>query len=200
MFRGKQDAKTWKKWIWTALIIAWMAVIFSFSAQPADESSQTSLGVGEVFARIFVPDFEELSSEEQMAYMEKIDHPVRKLGHASEYAVLGFLAVFTVSAYGGRGKRMMVLTWAACTLYAASDEFHQLFVPGRSGHVTDVMIDSGGVLVGMLAAGVVIGGVKLWRNKREQRISAEENHGKEKGTDFDENAAKPGRAAGENGI
>ena len=35
-------------------------------------------------------------------------------------------------------------------LYAASDEFHQLFVPGRSGQITDVLIDSGGLLAGIL--------------------------------------------------
>ena len=31
--------------------------------------------------------------------------------------------------------------------YAATDEFHQLFVPGRAGMVTDVLIDSIGVTV-----------------------------------------------------
>lgn len=42
------------------------------------------------------------------------------------------------------------LSWAFCILYAASDEFHQLFVPGRAGLITDVCIDSAGALLGIL--------------------------------------------------
>ena len=42
------------------------------------------------------------------------------------------------------------LSWTFCILYAASDEFHQLFVPGRAGLITDVCIDSAGALLGIL--------------------------------------------------
>ena len=39
-----------------------------------------------------------------------------------------------------------------CFLYACSDEIHQLFVPGRSGMFTDVLIDTGGAVTGMLVS------------------------------------------------
>ena len=48
-----------------------------------------------------------------------------------------------------KGKRILAAAWTGI-LYAASDEFHQLFVPGRSGQITDVLIDSGGLLAGIL--------------------------------------------------
>ena len=40
--------------------------------------------------------------------------------------------------------------------YAATDEFHQLFVPGRSGQMTDVMIDSVGCLIGCLVTCLIL--------------------------------------------
>ena len=63
--------------------------------------------------------------------------------------------------------------WGIATAYAVTDEFHQLFVPGRSGQMTDVMIDSGGALVGLLALHVIrmfIENRKLQRNKKQSAI------------------------------
>ena len=41
--------------------------------------------------------------------------------------------------------------FAIGALYAVSDEIHQIFVPGRSCELRDILIDSAGVLVGILA-------------------------------------------------
>ena len=68
---------------------------------------------------------------------------LRKLAHAVEFAILGALLV-----------RAFRHAWAAIALgaaYAASDELHQHFVPGRQAALTDVVIDSIGVAVGVLA-------------------------------------------------
>jgi len=72
------------------------------------------------------------------------DFVLRKIAHACEYAVLGLLLV--------RATRREHLAVLIGVLYAASDEFHQHFVPGRHATVRDVAIDSAGVLVGVLAA------------------------------------------------
>ena len=144
-----------KKRMWTILVAVWMVVIFLFSAQPSDESSKESLFVGRMAGQIFVKDFEEWPEEEQEAFAEKIDHPVRKCAHASEYAVLGMLLAPLFLTWGtdknqnpAQGKRILAAAGTGI-LYAASDEFHQLFVPGRSGQITDVLIDSGGLLAGI---------------------------------------------------
>ena len=80
-----------KKNIFTLMVILWMAIIFSFSAQPADESEQMSLSVGHVAGLLFADGYEDWPQERQDAFAERIDHVVRKAAHFTEYAVLGVL-------------------------------------------------------------------------------------------------------------
>ena len=72
------------------------------------------------------------------------DLVLRKLAHATEYAIL---AALLVRALGRPG-------WAALAglAYAISDEIHQSFVEGREGSPLDVGIDTVGVLVGVMLA------------------------------------------------
>jgi len=71
------------------------------------------------------------------------DLVLRKLAHATEYAVLGFLLL--------RALGSELPAFAAGVAYAASDEVHQHFVRGRHGAVYDVAIDAFGVVLGVLA-------------------------------------------------
>lgn len=112
-------------------MLLWMGVIFGFSAQPAAESTQTSLRVGRLVCGIFVKDYEEMSAAEQTALAENIEFPIRKAAHASEYALLGIL-VFGVVRKKEMTKRQMLCAILVTAFYAASDELHQFFVPGRS--------------------------------------------------------------------
>lgn len=125
-----------------------MTVIFCFSAQPADVSTDTSLRVGMTIGKMSVPDFSKLPKEEQMDYAKKIEFPVRKMAHATEYAILGCLLTNLCLTFPMRKAYMW--GWLMGSAYAATDEFHQLFVPGRSGQMTDVMLDSVGCLAGCL--------------------------------------------------
>ena len=70
------------------------------------------------------------------------------MAHATEYAILGILLTATLSSFEKRHYGLW--GWLLGTGYAATDEIHQLFVPGRSGQVTDVMLDSAGCLLGCL--------------------------------------------------
>lgn len=79
-----------------------MILIFSFSARPAEVSSEDSRQAGLLIGEIFVPGFEDWTEEEQAAFAEKVDHPVRKTAHAAEYAVLGLLVA---GAYIEGGKK-----------------------------------------------------------------------------------------------
>nr|WP_317449277.1 VanZ family protein [uncultured Sellimonas sp.] len=155
-----------KKRMWTILAAIWMVVIFLLSAQPSDESSKESLFVGRMVGQIFVKDFEEWPKEEQEKFAEAINYPVRKTAHATEYAVLGILVLVRCRCQDTWSKRRMIVTaWGISTAYAATDEFHQIFVPGRAGMVTDVMIDSSGALAGILLAALV-GFILIGRNRR----------------------------------
>ena len=139
-----------KRIIWTGITILWMVVIFSFSAKPAVQSTEMSTSVGKMICRIFVHDFSSWSEEKQEELAAKIDHPVRKCAHASEYALLGALVLLTACTYVKMSPKTVMAAVVISILYAASDEFHQKFVPGRSCQFTDVLIDSAGVLAGVL--------------------------------------------------
>lgn len=147
--------------IFLILAVLWMVVIFSFSARPAEQSTGDSRWAGHMIGQLFVPGFGDWSDKEQEAFAEKVDYPVRKTAHAMEYAVLGLL---TAGAYIRRGtsiRKGILVPWGIAALYAASDEFHQLFVPGRSGQVSDVVLDSAGVLAGVL----LLAGIRRARNR-----------------------------------
>lgn len=152
-----------KRILSTCLVLFWMALIFSFSAKNAEVSTKMSTSVGEMVCRFFVPAYEEWSEKEQYALAVKIDHPIRKTAHASEYAVLGGLLLCMYASYLPKNKRTVLLAVLTGVLYAAGDEFHQLFVPGRSGQVSDVLLDSAGVFVG---AGVVFIILRAWSRKK----------------------------------
>ena len=79
---------------------------------------------------------------------------VRKCAHLTEYAILALL-VWRARRKPFRGDARPWL-WAhaaealwVAVFYAASDEFHQTFVPSREGCVRDVVIDSSGAVLGL---------------------------------------------------
>jgi hypothetical protein len=76
------------------------------------------------------------------------DLVLRKTAHFAEYAILG--ALLARALYNATATWAW-LAWVAGAVYAASDEFHQHFVPGREGSPLDVAIDAVGVAVGVLA-------------------------------------------------
>ena len=125
-----------------------MVVIFYFTSRPGPESDVDSMVVGRIISEIVVPDFEEMDVQAQTRYVININHGVRKTAHFLEYAVLATLLAGAL--YGDDKKRRIIFLQAVviAALYAASDEFHQLFVPGRAGKVGDVMIDTAGALCG----------------------------------------------------
>ena len=71
------------------------------------------------------------------------DLVLRKIAHLSEYAILGALLV--------RAIQRPAVAILAGGLYAVSDEFHQHFVRGRHAAWYDVLIDTVGVTIGVLA-------------------------------------------------
>ena len=102
-----------------------MAAIFSFSSIPSTE----------------MPDF------------GLVDFVVKKGGHAFGYGLLGLAYLRGLKGEGRTiSPRHLLLAWALATLYSATDEFHQSFVPGRHPAVTDVVIDSIGAALALFMA------------------------------------------------
>lgn len=125
-----------------------MALIFSMSAQNATESDKTSGNVIKSVLSVIYPGFDGLAEESKAELISSFQFIARKTAHFSLYAILGLLSFLTVISYRNLkfGLRT-ALSAAICLLYAASDEIHQLFVPGRSGEIRDVCIDFCGSLL-----------------------------------------------------
>ena len=83
-----------------------------------------------------------------MAVVQSLNGFIRKCAHFFLYAVLGISVLLFIECYLPRRKAWL-LAAAVCLLYAAGDEFHQLFVPGRGAQVSDVMLDFCGSLAGV---------------------------------------------------
>lgn len=144
------------------LVIFWMLVIGSFSAQTGESSAGLSRQVAERAV-----DLEETltgrsySTAEHTKRVDMIHIPIRKLAHMTEYAIL--VVLLELHFFCGR-RRFLLLGWGIATAYAVTDELHQLFVDGRSGSVRDVCIDSAGACIGAIV--VFLCGKLLARRKR----------------------------------
>lgn len=154
------------------LIVLNCTTIFCFSAQGADKSNNSS---GRVVNAIIesLPNTKNLSKEEKEQVKEKITKPIRKLAHFSIYTCLGFLLFSLFQTFDEiKAKRKFAYSWGLGTFYACTDEIHQKFVGGRSSEITDVLIDSSGVLFGILISFVVCKFIiKVANNK--QKIASE---------------------------
>ncbi len=136
--------------------VAWLpaigigAAIFYFSAQPADVSMEMSDGVTTLLLQIAETlGLLELSPALIYELCEKLATPVRKCAHITEYMILHGAILFGLYHWNDtmRGKKWLKWAFLMTVCYAAADEFHQLFVPGRAGMLTDVLIDSIGVAI-----------------------------------------------------
>lgn len=138
---------------WTATIL-WMLVIFAFSAQPAIQSDQVSMGVVEkiiAFIRNIktVPAFAWINTDSVADFVGVMNHYVRKTAHFMAFAVLGVVVYNLFASYDFDRRKAVLFAALICLLYAISDEAHQLFVPGRAGRIKDVIIDFCGSLTSL---------------------------------------------------
>lgn len=123
------------------LLVIWMIFIFYMSAQPADISNSQSGFVIKLLQSIGID-----SSGNNIDLLTTI---VRKGAHFSEYAILGLLSYNVMKNYFAK-KRARIFAVLIVFFYACSDEFHQLFVSGRAGKITDVIIDTSGGIFSVL--------------------------------------------------
>lgn len=143
------------------LIIRWgpvilmMVLIFIGSSEVLSEENTS---------RIIGPILKWLNPRITEAAIQTIQAVIRKTGHITEYAILAALVLralrMAVPNAGWRWKLAFLAVGIAC-LYAASDEFHQSFVPSRFSSIVDVLIDTSGACLGMMASWAWY----RWRNK-----------------------------------
>lgn len=139
-----------KRWVRILLWIAVFAVcgmIFFFSAQNGEDSADTSGKVVDWLIGLVVKGYELLDAIRQREIYETASLLVRKLAHFSEFALLGFLVRLLMHSY--RVRFGWGWAWLASTLYACTDELHQMFSDARGPSLKDVGIDSLGAAAGI---------------------------------------------------
>ena len=124
------------------LLIAWALVIFYLSSEGSDASS----GRSDVIVQTVQSWGVSTAGTDFMTFL------VRKSAHIIAYFIFGGLAYNVIRHYKLPVRRALLTSGAIVLVYAASDEFHQLFVPGRSGEVRDVLIDTTAGVVGVVVA------------------------------------------------
>lgn len=156
------------KMVWRAVSLAVMILlmitIFVFSHQDATQSSDLSGGLTYKIFCLCYPGFEGLSVEAQEQLLGSAEVFIRKTAHFTLYfflgaAAFGFYVTFEKFAIFTRAG----LAFLTGVFYAASDEIHQIYIPGRSGEIRDVLIDSAGVLLAcviLLAVGFLTNRMK----------------------------------------
>ena len=132
------------------LTVLLAGVIFYMSSEPATESGERSTTIAAEILPLVHPAFETLPPEEQKAVLSSADHILRKTAHFCVYGMLGVLLLLYSLCFAAKPPAHMLRALLAATVYAASDEIHQAFVPGRGSAVTDVLLDSAGALCGIL--------------------------------------------------
>jgi len=138
-----------RKVILTIATILWMIFIFLFSSQEANESSKLSDSfIDKTVINVYKVFDSDLTQSKEHSIKEMLVTPIRKLAHLSVYLVLGILVYLTLTEY--KIKKVVIYAIIICISYAISDEFHQLFVKGRSGEIRDVIIDTLGSSIGII--------------------------------------------------
>ena len=141
-----------------------MVMIFLFSAQEAVESQKTS----ESFTKKVLSvskNFKELPEIKQNIVVEKVQFSVRKAAHFSVHTLLG-ISLLSAMQLSFKKRFLWLYSYVIATFYAVTDEFHQLFVIGRSCRVGDMFIDSMGALSGILIVLII---TTLYKNKKAKR-------------------------------
>lgn len=136
-------SQKFRYWI---LVLLWMSFIFWMSTG-AFSAENTSFIV-EPILHFLMPSM----IPEKVSLIHEI---IRKLGHVTEYFILGILLF---RAFRSGSKELLNWRWAFYSVlvvmfYTASDEFHQSFVSSRTASLFDVAIDTVG---GILAQGVSV--------------------------------------------
>lgn len=149
-----------------SLVIIWIIIIYVMSATPVEYSWDLS---GKIADKAVISTPQENNdthtkddSRKIRALKDHINVIVRKCAHIIEYFILCGLLIFAFLASVSNIKSVFNWSFILALGYACLDEIHQLYVPGRTGDMKDVLIDSIGITLAVV-------GCILWRQLRRKQ-------------------------------
>ena len=140
MLSFRKFKEVYSEWL---LLITWMGVIFLMSTDSFSFSKTSGY---------FVPFLKDLFPRIPLKTIHTLHFVLRKSGHFTEYAILSLLWFRTLQSGDKQwSTRSALLAFFLSACYAATDEFHQSFVPSRGPSWMDVSIDSIGAAFSLLS-------------------------------------------------
>lgn len=140
-----------------------MAFIFGFSNQNGKQSTEISKKLSIYIIKII--DKQEINDID-IEKLNKTEHIIRKIAHFFIYMLMSFWLISFINTYKMRYKTKIVLCTIIGIAYASLDEFHQSFILGRTALISDIIIDTVGILVGIIFFLTIVKIVKYRGNHR----------------------------------
>lgn len=150
-------------------LIGIFTTIFGFSNQNSEVSGGISKKVTEYIVKFF-PSIEKNSEIKKQEIMNKLEKIIRKIAHFSIYTLVGLLLMGLMKTYKIKEIDQVGLSMIIGIIYASTDEIHQAFIPGRSAQLTDVMLDSIGVLTGVFIVMLLLEIIRRIKKNRYNNI------------------------------
>lgn len=157
-----------KQVLFLALVLAWMTVIFYFSNQPGEDSSNTSSRTAMLITEVITYG-QSISIEEKQNIVIILNPIVRKMAHYSLYTLGGFLIINYINTYNWQDKKKISYSTLIGAIYAITDEVHQFFIEGRTAKLTDVLLDTLGVVTGVCIFLCIVEVVSRITRKRKNK-------------------------------
>lgn len=145
------------KYISWFLVFLWMILIFTLSNMTGEVSTKASVGGIEKTITVIADTTNKMNITKKdndqpkriKKISKKLNYPVRKYMHVTEYLILTLLLYNAFCKSGIKNRKTLFLCLLICFLYACTDEFHQLFRERTSSFI-DVLIDTSGGLIAVL--------------------------------------------------
>jgi len=141
--------RTLRSWLYWLPATLWYSLIWRFSSQPGEASGSVSSGVIEGALVSGGSDYSAVSSHVQLAVDWLLSLYIRKAAHMFLFFMLALLLWLALTQFMKQRTRRAAAAALLCTALAALDELHQTLVPGRSGKITDVLVDSAGIVIAL---------------------------------------------------
>lgn len=143
--------------VWWIFVILWAGLIFFMSSMDTNESNCKSKTIINDVVEKSVETTNEFgitdkhpSKNKMNQVIEKLNYPLRKAAHASEYFIFTILILIALKNSGVKGNKKFIIALVICFIYACTDEYHQTFVNGRTGQFSDILIDTFGGFISCL--------------------------------------------------
>lgn len=147
------------------MMIVCMGAIFVFSSQNSEKSNIISKSVAEKITEK-APSAAESAPQKDAVKFDRLNLIVRKYAHFTLFFALGLISSLYAAVVFKKKRTALIFTLLLCLIWASLDEIHQLYVPGRDGSVTDVLID----MSGSVLAAVIVMAVRLAVCASKKRI------------------------------